>query len=262
MKRFIKDLKKYKNYILYSTWAELKSEIINSYLGWLWLILEPLCFMLIYTFLAGVIFKTKVDYFPVFVFIGLSIWNFFNKMVNVSVKLVSSNKDTVTKVYLPKFVLLIEKIGVNGFKMLVSFVLVAIFMVIYKVPITWNVLYFIPILLTVFVFTFGVCTLMMHIGVFIEDMSNIVTIVLRLVFYLTGVFYDLSTRVTNVVYRTILLDLNPLANFIYNMRNVLIYSSSPVGMWTLIWFIVGLLLCILGINVIYKYENTYVKVMK
>lgn len=262
MKRFIKDLKKYKNYILYSTWAELKSEIINSYLGWLWLILEPLCFMLIYTFLAGVIFKTKVDYFPVFVFIGLSIWNFFNKMVNVSVKLVSSNKDTVTKVYLPKFVLLIEKIGVNGFKMLVSFVLVAIFMVIYKVPITWNILWFLPILITVIVFTFGVCTIMMHVGVFIEDMSNVVTIVLRLVFYLTGVFYDLSTRVTNVVYRTILLDLNPLANFIYNMRNVLIYSSSPVGMWTLIWFIVGLLLCILGINVIYKYENTYVKVMK
>ena len=53
MKRFFKDLKKYKNYILYATWAELKSEIINSYLGWLWLILEPLCFMLIYTFLAG-----------------------------------------------------------------------------------------------------------------------------------------------------------------------------------------------------------------
>ncbi len=262
MKRFIRDLKKYKNYILYSTWAELKSEIINSYLGWLWLVLEPLCFMLIYTFLAGVIFKTKVDYFPVFVFIGLSIWNFFNKMVNVSVKLVSSNKDTVTKVYLPKFVLLIEKIGVNGFKMLVSFVLVAIFMVIYKVPITWNILWFLPILITVIVFTFGVCTIMMHVGVFIEDMSNVVTIVLRLVFYLTGVFYDLSTRVTNVVYRTILLDLNPLANFIYNMRNVLIYSSSPVGMWTFIWFVVGLLLCILGINVIYKYENTYVKVMK
>ena len=30
----------------------------------------------------------------------------FNKMVVLSVKLVSNNKDTVTKVYLPKFVLL------------------------------------------------------------------------------------------------------------------------------------------------------------
>ena len=103
MKRFVNDLKKYKNYIIYATWAELKTEVINSYLGFLWMILEPLAFMLIYTFIANVVFRSHVQYFPVFVFIGLSIWNFFNKMVTCSVKLVSSNRDTVTKVYIPKF---------------------------------------------------------------------------------------------------------------------------------------------------------------
>lgn len=262
MKRFINDLKKYKNYIAYATWAELKTEVINSYLGWAWMILEPLAFMLIYVFIAGVIFKSTVQYFPVFVFIGLSIWNFFNKMVVASVKIVANNRDTVTKVYLPKFVLLLVKMGVNIFKMLVSFILVFLFMIFYKVPITWNVLWFIPILIVTIVFTFGVCTIMMHFGVFAEDLSNLVNIALRMVFYLTGIFFDISTKVHNVLYRTILLDLNPLANFIYNMRNVLIYSSSPVGMWTLIWFFVGILLSMIGINTIYKYENTYVKVMR
>ncbi len=262
MKRFINDLKRYKNYILYATWAELKTEVINSYLGWAWMVLEPLAFMLIYVFIAGVIFKSKVEYFPVFVFIGLSIWNFFNKNVVASVKLVSTNRDTVTKVYLPKFVLLLVKMGVNFFKMMVSFLLVAIFIAIYKIPITWNVLWFFPIIITVVVLTFGVCTIMLHFGVFAEDLTNLTNIFLRMLFYMTGVFYDLSTRLQNVVYRTMLLDLNPLANFIYNMRNVLIYSSHPVGMWTLIWFFIGILLSILGINTIYKYENTYVKVMK
>ena len=262
LKRFFNDLKKYKNYMLYATWAELKTEVINSYLGFLWMILEPLMMMLIYTFIANVVFKSSVQYFPVFVFIGLSIWNFFNKMVVVSVKLVSSNSDTVTKVYLPKFVLLFVKMGVNAFKMAVSFLLVFIFMVFYKVPITWNVLWFIPIIITVLIFTFGVCTLVMHFGVFAEDLTNLVNIGLRMVFYLTGIFYDISTRIHNAVYRTILLDLNPLANFIYNMRNVLIYKSAPVGMWTLIWFLAGILLSMLGIHTIYKYENTYVKVMR
>lgn len=262
MKRFIKDLKKYKNYILYSTWAELKTEVINSYLGFLWMILEPLAFMLIYTFIATIVFKSSVNYFPVFVFVGLSIWNFFNKMVVCSVKLVANNRDTVTKVYLPKFVLLLIKMGVNAFKMAVSFLLVAIFMIIYKVPITWNVLWFIPIIITVMIFTFGVCTIVMHLGVFAEDLTNLVNILLRLVFYLTGIFYDISSRISNVLYRAILLDLNPIANFIYNMRNVLIYSSAPIGMWTFIWFVVGLGLCYIGIRTIYKYENTYVKVMR
>ena len=262
MKRFFNDLKKYKNYIMYATWAELKTEVINSYLGFLWMILEPLAFMLIYTFIATIVFKSSVDYFPVFVFIGLSIWNFFNKMVTTSVKLVASNRDTVTKVYLPKFVLLLIKMGVNTFKMAVSFLLVVIFMIIYKVPITWNVLWFFFFFFTTMVFTFVVCFLVMHFGVFAEYLTNLVNIGLRMVFYLTGIFYDISTRIHNAVYRTILLDLNPLANFIYNMRNVLIYKSAPVGMWTLIWFLAGILLSMLGIHTIYKYENTYVKVMR
>ena len=262
MKRFFNDLKKYKNYIFYATKSELKTEVINSYLGFLWMVLEPLAFMLIYTFIANVVFKSNVNYFPVFVFIGLSVWNFFNKMVVASVKLVSSNRDTVTKVYLPKFVLLLVKMGVNLFKMGVSFLMVFIFMVIYKVPITWNILWFIPLLITVIIFTFGVCTIVLHFGVFAEDLTNLINIVMKLIFYMTGVFYDISTRITNPVYRTVLLDLNPLANFIFNMRNVLIYESSPVGMWTLIWLVFGVGLSMLGIRTIYKYENTYVKVMK
>ena len=262
MKRFFNDLKKYKSYILYTGWAELKVEVISSYLGWLWLILEPLAFMFIYMFIAEVVFKSKVEFFPVFVFIGLTIWNFFNKMVVTSVKLISANKDTVTKVYLPKYVLLFIKMFVNIFKMLVSLLLVALFMIIYKVPITWNVLWAIPILIAVIVFTFGFCTIMMHLGVFVEDLVNLVNIFLRMVFYLTGIFYDINAKIHNELYRTLLLKLNPLANFIFNMRNVLIYKSSISGIWVFVWFCVGILLSMVGIRLIYKYENTYVKVMR
>lgn len=262
MKRFINDIKRYKNYITYATWSELKTEVINSYLGWLWIILEPLAFMFIYMFIGGVVFKSKVEFYPVFVFIGLSTWNFFNKTVVSSVKLVSTNRDTVTKVYLPKFILLFVKMGVNLFKMLVSFLLVVIFMIIYHIPITWNVLWFFPILLTVIIFTFGVSTIIMHFGVFAEDLVNLVNIAMRMIFYLTGVFYDLNTKIKNIRLKTLLLDFNPMANFIFNLRNVLIYKSSPVGYWTLIWFVIGLFLCMIGIRTIYKYENTYVKVMK
>lgn len=262
MKRFFKDMKKYWNYIIYATKAELKVEIINSYLGWAWLILEPLCFMLIYTFIATVVFKSKVDYFPVFVFIGLSVWNFFNKVIMASVKLVSSNKDTVTKVYLPKFVLLFVKLFVNIFKMGVSFLMVFLFMIFYKVPITWNILWFIPIVMVLIVVTFGFSTIVMHFGVFVEDLTNIITILLRLVFYLTGIFFDISTKISNVVYRNILLNLNPFANIIYNLRRIMIYSSYPLLKWLGIWLAIGIILSIIGIKTIYKYENTYVKVMK
>ena len=262
MKRFINDIKKYKNYILYATKSELKNEIIDSYLGWIWLILEPLCFMFIYMFIAQVIFKSKVEYFPVFIFIGLTVWNFFSKTVSASVKLVKANRDTVTKVYLPKFILLFVKMGVSLFKMAVSFLLVIKFMIIYQIPITWNILWFLPLIIVAIVLTFGVSAIVMHFGVFASDLSNIVTILLRMTFYMTGVFYDLNTKVHNPVYRTLLLDFNPLANIIFNLRSILIYSREPVLLWTLIWFFIGIGLSVIGIRTIYKYENTYVKVMK
>ena len=262
MKRFINDLKRYWNYIVYSTKSELKTEIINSYLGWIWMILEPLCFMLIYTFIAVIVFKSSVDYFPIFVFIGLAIWNFFNKMVVISVKLVSSNRDIVTKVYVPKFVLLLTKMGVNLFKMGVSILMIIIFMIFYKVPISFNILWSIPIIITSIIFTFGVCTIIMHLGVFIEDLSNLINIFMKLVFYLTGIFFDISSKINNIYYKTILLRLNPLANLLSSLRNVTLYQKGPDILWLGIWLMIGIVLSIFGIKTIYKNENTYVKVMK
>ena len=79
MKRFFNDIKKYYKYTIYATKAELNSEVAGSYLGWLWWFLEPLCFMLVYAFMVVVIFNTSEQYMLAFVFIGNTIWTFFNK---------------------------------------------------------------------------------------------------------------------------------------------------------------------------------------
>ena len=107
MKRFIRDIKKYFGFSVVSAKAQLKSEVANSYLNWLWWILDPICFMLIYTFIFGYVFKAKEPYFPIFIFIGLSMWDFFNRMINQSVRIVKTNKPIVSKVYLPKYIVVL-----------------------------------------------------------------------------------------------------------------------------------------------------------
>ena len=92
MKKFINNIAKYYKYAVYSAKAELKSEVADSYLNWLWWIIEPFCFMLIYTFVFGVVFKNNTPYFASFVFIGLTAWDFFNRMINGSVKLIINNR--------------------------------------------------------------------------------------------------------------------------------------------------------------------------
>ena len=255
--RFFSDLTKYFRYSIISAKAQLKAEVANSYLNWIWWVLDPLCFMLIYTFIFGYVFKSSEQYFPVYIFIGLSMWDFFNRTLTNSVKIVKTNKAIVSKVYFPKYVLILTKMWVNGFKMLISFGIVVIMMIFYQVPISWNVLYCIPVLLILGLFTFGCSCFLLHFGVYVEDLSNVVTIVLRFLFYCTGIFYNIESRIPG--WGTLLNQYNPVAFLLSSMRKCLIYCQVPHRKLLLLWLAVSVVLSILGVRKIYKEENSYVK---
>lgn len=257
--RFIADIKKYFNYSVVSAKAQLRSEVANSYLNWIWWILDPLCFMIIYTFIFGYVFKAEELYFPVFIFIGLSMWDFFNRTIQTSVKLVKNNKAIVSKVYMPKFILILTKMWVNAFKMLISFGIVALLMVFYQVPLSFNILYAIPVIVTLMLFSFGCATFLLHYGVYVEDLYNVVSIALRFLFYLTGIFYNIEHRIPE--YGELLNNFNPVAFLMTSMRECLMYQTAPDFVLLAIWFVISLVLTILGIRKIYKNENSYVKVI-
>lgn len=257
LKKAFHDLKKYFRYSVVSAKSKLKAEVANSYLNWLWWILDPLCFMLIYTFIYGVVFNAKEQYFPVFIFIGLSMWDFVNKTLLGSVKTIKLNKAIVSRVYFPKFILILSKIWINGFKMMISFCIVILMMAIFRVQLSWNVLFFIPILLVLVLFTFGCACFLMHYGVYVEDLSNVLNVVMRFVFYVTGIFYNIETRIPQ--FGGLLNKINPVAFLITSMRQSLIYGTSPDWKLLLIWFFISVILVCLGIRKIYKEENSYVK---
>lgn len=256
-KRFFDDLKRYFRYSLISAKSQLKSEVANSYLNWVWWVLDPLCFMLIYTFIFGYVFKSSEQYFPVYIFIGLAVWDFFNRTLTNSVKIVKNNKSIVSKVYFPKYVLILIKIWINAFKMLICFGIAVCMMVVYRVPVSWNLLYVIPVLATLMMFAFGCSCFLLHFGVYVEDLSNVVAIVLRFLFYLTGVFYNVEKRIPMI--GAALNHYNPIAFLITSLRNCLLYSQSPRLDFLLMWFFVSLALSMLGIRKVYKEENSYVK---
>lgn len=195
-----------------------------------------------------------------FVFVGLSSWTFFEKTVKQSVKLVSNNSAIVSKVYIPKYMLIFVKMYANGFKMLVSFSLVAIMMVIYRVPVSFNILYIIPLFIVLAIVTFAVSTIMLHFGVFVEDLANVINVLLRLMFYLSGIFYSIGSKVPDP-YKTILLTCNPVAFIMEQLRNCMLYVKSADMVTLGIWFVVGVIVSVIGVRVIYKYENSYVKVI-
>ena len=260
MDKILTHIKKYNPYALYAAKSELKGEVANSYLTWLWWILDPLCFMLIYTFIVEFVFNTTEPYFPVFVFAGLLIWNFFNKNVSISVKIVNTFKGIVSKIYIPKYMLVIQKMYVNLVKLIISFVLLVVLMIIFKVGFTINMVYAIPLICLLFIITFACSTFLSHFGVFIDDLYNITQILLRVTFYLSGIFYSIINRLPDM-YAAIMLRVNPIAYLIDEFRNVFIYGQALNIRLFAYWTIIGLVISVISIKLIYKYENTYVKVI-
>ena len=217
-------------------------------------------FMLIYAFIFGVVFEAREQYFPAFIFIGITAWDFFNRCLTQSVKLLKNNKSIVTKVYIPKFILLISKMFFNGYKMLFSFGIIVIMIIYFRIPITLNILYVIPSFIVLFVVTFACMTHLMHYGVFIQDLANVTNIVLRMVFYMTGIFYNIEKRLP-AQYTGILMKGNPMALVLSSLRKCILYGQAPDVKWLIIWFIIGIIVAALGVRKIYKNENSYVKVI-
>lgn len=151
---------------------------------------------------------------------------------------------------------------VNAFKMIVSFAIVVVLMIYYKVPITWNILYFIPLMACLWLITFGMMCILCHFGVFVQDLSNVVAIVLKLIFYMTGIMFSIEHRIgaNHPELALVLGVFNPMAYVIDGCRKSLIYGQRPDLYILAFWLLVGLLLSWIGIRLIYRNENSYVKV--
>ena len=106
MKRFLKNVRKYFKYAVYQAKAELKAEITNSYLNWIWWFLDPICNMLIYTFIVEIVSRTSEPYFPVFVFIGITTYDLFSRIINGSVKICKSNNHYCKYKIIPKTIII------------------------------------------------------------------------------------------------------------------------------------------------------------
>ena len=161
---------------------------------------------------------------------------------------------------MPKFILLLSNMILNVIKLVISLLILQVFMIFMHVPVNGNILYFFVSYIVMFLFTFGCGTIFMHFGVFIDDLGYAIAILLNMMFYLSGIFYDIETTMAAPL-GSIIARANPMAFLINSMRNALLYETAPDLALMGIWFVVSVILCAIGVRIIYKYENSYVKVV-
>lgn len=257
-KNIFKNLWLNHEYILYYAKIMLKTRVAGSYLGFLWLFIDPLMFMLIYSFVVMVVFKSRIDHFNVYVLIGVTAWNLFSRTVmNASTSIVR-NKAIFEQVYFHKFVyptiLLVSYI----YEFLIAMSLILIMLFVEGIPITWHILEFIPVLFTLAVFSYGCGLITAHIGVYLFDLRNILDFTLKFVFYLTPIMWSFETFDSPLVW---ILKLNPIQVILGSFRSCILYGKSPVYVYLLAIILFSGVLIYIGYNLISKKEDEYARMI-
>ncbi|MBO3276236.1 ABC transporter permease [Pseudomonas schmalbachii] len=232
----------------------IKREVIGRYrgsaLGILWSFFHPLLMLSVYTFVFGVIFKSRWGNtggskaeFALILFSGLLVFSVFSECINRAPSLILSNSNYVKKVIFPIEILPLVSLGSALFHLLVSLsVWLGFYIFIYGLPRS-TIFLFPLILLPILFFTLGISWFLASLGVFLRDVSQITGIITTILMFMSPIFFPLSALPEK--YHSLLL-LNPLTPTIEMTRDVLIWGNQPNWPMLTIYLLLSILVSILG----------------
>src|SRR4051812_29768521 len=103
----IRELWSYKELFYFFTWRDIKVKYKQTFLGFLWAILQPLVTMVVFTFFFGHLLKVPSMNLPyeVFVLSGLLLWNIFSTGVQNAGNSMVVNANIIRKIYFPRLII-------------------------------------------------------------------------------------------------------------------------------------------------------------
>ncbi len=245
--------------IKYRSLAELRAEVRRGYLGVLWWIIEPLLYMSVFVILFAVgLRKGGIDAVPFFL-TGLVPWKWFATCVNKAGGVLELNGNIIKQVNLPIFIFPSVTIFINTFKFLVVFLILLAFLIFYTDP-SYGVWWSLPVVLAVqLIFTASLVFWLAAIVPIIPDLQYIVQNLLTLLFFLSGIFFDISSMSEKV--RPFLM-MNPVAMLIDSYRSVLVHGRLPDFMYLSILLICSIALLYGASRFLARYAHEYPKIIR
>lgn len=208
-------------YLLYQlTQREIKARYKQSFIGYAWVMLNPLAQMMVYTFVFSVIFKfpTGGIPYPVFLFAALLPWTTLQVTLNTATQSLVSNAILLKKVWFPREIIpysvVISKMIDFGFSSFVFFGL----MLFYRVPLSKTTLLFIPLFLIQIILMTGMSFFLSTFNLFYRDIQYLTNLMLMVWMYLTPVVYPMSMVPDRFIF---IYKLNPMVGLVEGYRAAL-----------------------------------------
>lgn len=206
--------------------TDFKLRYQGSFLGYLWSLLRPLAlFVILYlVFVRFLKFGASVEHFPIYLLLGIVIWNYFTDVTNGGVSAIVGKGDLLRKINFPKYVIVLA----GSFSALIN---LAINMLVVFAFMLWNGVDFrlegllAPLIIfELFMFALGLAFLLSALFVKLRDINYIWEVILQGAFYATPIIYPM-TAIPESAAKILLL--NPVAQMIQDLRYLLVTPQSP-----------------------------------
>lgn len=246
------------------TWMLALREVQLRYrqtiLGVSWVILQPLLTTVIFTIIFGRLMKTQSDNvsYELFAFVGLLPWNVFSQSLQRAGVSLTRDIRLITKIFFPRIIIPLANSLSTLVDFLVSLGLLAILLVIYRSPISWNILA-IPILLFFNVLlSVGVGIIFAALNVYYRDFTYVLPFVIQVWMYASPLAYSskLIPQSWSWVY-----DLNPMVGIINGFRWA-IFGTIDFPTSSLIYSILASVgICLIGLVIFHRLEHSFADVI-
>lgn len=256
MIEYIKEILKRKDLLLYLVKSGLKAEHRNSYLGYFWWLLDPLLGAVIYYFLVVVILQRGGENYGVFVVIGLVAWRWTNTTVTNSAKAIMQHASIINQVYMPKAIFPITRSISQLVNFFFGLVVIGIFLIAYGIVPGWQIIYLPFIIFVQLLFLLAISLFISYLCVFIRDVDNILSHIMRLWFYASPVIWEGGRLPESYQW---IVNINPFAHLATAYRDILMYQTQPNVTNLMILGIASLLA--VGLLIMYYSRNEH-KIIK
>lgn len=247
------------------TRREIAARYRGSLLGFLWPFLIPVLMLAVYTFVFSVAFQarwpgatTSRTEFALVLFAGLVVFTFFTEPLLRSPTLIVSQPNYVKKIVFPLEILPCVAVAAALFNAAVGFSILVVASVVLQGSVPWTSALVPLALVPLLPLCLGLSWLLAALGVFIRDISPLVSILTQVLMFMTPIFYPLAA--IPAPYRRIVA-MNPLALAVEQVRDLVFYGRGPD--WTALaaGTAVGLAAGWLGLAFFQRTRNAFANVL-
>lgn len=204
--------------------AGFKQKNEGSFLGILWYLLEPLFLFIVFLKFKNITGQ-GISHYPLYLFLGLIMFNFFRKTTSDSANAITESALFIKSVKLDQKVFVVASLLRSVFSHFFEIAVFVVFLIYFSAFSPSLVFY--PLIFFIFcAFTLGASFFVATLNVYISDFGNLWKICTTLLWFATPIFYapEMVLRAglpLNFNY------FNPLYYFITLARETVVYGKAP-----------------------------------